>query len=140
MKIKRGVKLENKPDMTPMIDMIFLLIIFFMVSTTLITYKVINIHLPRSSTASVLPGKEGLVIEVRDNNSVTFQEETIPVNMLRKRIGTYLAENPGMKTAIIQGDRKIYYETLIFIMDQLRRAGIENIQLMTEVQSIRMKE
>lgn len=135
MKIKRGVKLENKPDMTPMIDMIFLLIIFFMVSTTLITYKVMNIHLPKSSTAERTPGSEELVIDVKNNNSVIFEEKNVPINSIEKILDSYLLEHPDVKTVVIRGDRKIYYETLITIMDKIRKTGIENIQLLTEVQS-----
>jgi biopolymer transport protein ExbD len=124
------MKLKSAVDITSAVDIVFLLVIFFMVSSTFIMNPGMKIDLPKSKTADARPGKD-IVITVKPNDSIFVNSDPVRIDslaeVLRRRVRE---ENKDM--VIIRGDRTIPYQTLIAVMDACRSIGITRINLSTE--------
>lgn len=111
-------------DLTPLIDVVFLLIIFFMVSTTFDKYGKINIDLP---TANVEQQSE-------DNKSIEIvidKDEKYFINRNGKIEPININDLPsiliGVKEATISGDKNLKYQIIIDTVAKLKNAGVENL-------------
>ncbi len=116
-------------DITPLIDLTFNMIIFFMVSFSLGAQSSITVHLPKA----VQSGAERsgpLVVSVTGENEVFINDmkygKDVIADEFRKR-----RKEIGGGTVIIRGDRKADYEMIIKVMDDLNRAGIPKFILST---------
>ena len=124
---------ERKPptlSMAPMIDCVFLLLIFFMVSTTFAPMPGIRVQLPPPGT----PTKEkpkGLVIKI-DNPTVSDKDGTMLLNgevvQFDEMFGRLLNADEQQKTMlIIQSQRDVLHEQIVRVMDVAQDAGIDKI-------------
>lgn len=121
------LKTQSKADLVPMIDVVFQLVIFFMISSVFNVAPGIALQLPESETSDNIP-QTPLIVTVVSN-------EECYVN---KDLGT-LEELPLMlqnqeytgKSVILQGNSQLPYQLLITAMDKLRLAGFESISLKT---------
>jgi biopolymer transport protein ExbD len=127
MKLKSRYKHRALIDITSLIDLVFLLVAFFMVTSSLGSESSITVHLPRAVQAGdYRPGN--IIVTVNENDEVFIDDVKIDKNML-------LAEFKGRKetlkdgTVIIRGDRKSSYETIVSIIDKLNQAGIPKFSI-----------
>lgn len=130
MDFRRHLKVKSSVELTSAVDVVFLLVIFFMVSSTFIMNPGMKIDLPRSKTADARPGRD-IVITVRGNDAIFVNADPVRLealpDVLRRRLQE---ENKDM--VVIRGDRTISYQTLISVMDACRSVGITRINLSTE--------
>jgi len=115
---------SNEPDLTPLTDCVFLLLIFFMVSTTFIATKGISVDLPRGSGES-RPTKDVNIVVDRDG-VIQVNGQTTAVPELAERIGAVMEAN-NTRNAILEADRAVLHERIVEIMDVARGKGIEGI-------------
>jgi len=127
MKLKSRYKHRALIDITSLIDLVFLLVAFFMVTSSLGSESSITVHLPRAVQAGdYKPGN--IIITVNDNDEVFIDDIKIEKGML-------LSELKGRKetlkdgTVIIRGDRKSSYEVIVSIIDKLNQAGIPKFSI-----------
>jgi biopolymer transport protein ExbD len=116
-------------DITPLIDLTFNMIIFFMVSFSLGVQSSITVHLPRA----VQSGDEHtgpVVVSVTDKNEVFINDVAVKRESLVEEF-TKRKKELGRETVLIRGDREADYETIIKVMDGLNRAGIPKFILST---------
>lgn len=129
MKIKRPSRQKSMIDMTPVIDVVFQLLTFFMITSTVIKTSAINVDLPSSRTSDAQPILEA-VITLYKNGSVTLNDEPITLDKVGPSIrDLYLQENELVVT--IRGDQGIPYGTLIDVMDTVRMTGVKRMSLAT---------
>lgn len=118
-------------NLIPMIDVVFQLVIFFMVSTTFIVNPGIPLVLPGSTTAEpVVMTKLVVTIVSRDEiylNKDRRNLESLP-EALREISGE---ERNHIKTVVVEGDRTVSYELMIQVLDVLRKAGFKGVNLRT---------
>lgn len=130
MQFKRFSKLKYSIDITSAVDIVFLLVIFFMVSSTFIMNPGMKIELPKSKTADARPGKD-IIISIREDEKIFVNSDLVSLDnlseVLRRRVSE---ENKDM--VIIKGHKTIRYQTLISVMDACRSIGITKINLSTE--------
>ena len=127
---KYTTKLKHKAiiDLTSLIDLIFLLVAFFMVTSTLGSESSITVNLPRAVKASEY--KRGtLVVSVRDNNEIFIKDKKVKKKELLQRLKALKGKNTG--PVIIRGDKKADYDIIIYVMDNLNRAGMPKFSLST---------
>ena len=119
------------PDLTPMIDCVFLLLIFFMVSTVFITTKGLSVDLPSSQRAEEKPGKDVNIIVEEDGTIEVNGVKIADMDELAKRIKKVM-QAEITRNAILQAHPKILHKTVIKVMDVARGQGIEAIAFATE--------
>lgn len=122
-RFKRRV-FESSIEITPLIDLVFLLIIFFLIATTTDNIKSIKINFPEAETGSKLKS-EKIVITVDENNMIYVNREKYTLNQLDK----YLKKLGDEKIFQINGDKKSSYNTIVKVMDLLRKNGYNKIIL-----------
>ena len=116
-------------SLVPLIDVVFQLVVFFMVSTTFILTPGIDLIFPESSSAeSVIMSK--IVITVVSRNELYLNKEQYDLNGLDARLKEMPSEETS-KTVILEGDRSIPYELLVSVLDILRINGYRGINLRT---------
>jgi biopolymer transport protein ExbD len=115
--------------MVPMIDVVFQLIIFFMVATTIIITPGIALVLPSSATAEPT-AMSRLVVTVVSREEVYINKERYNMRSLNARLaGVTAKERAEIKSVVLDGDRAISYSLLVEVLDALRRNGFKAINL-----------
>jgi len=131
MRFRRRLATQSTPNLIPMIDVVFQLVVFFMVSTTFIITPGISLVLPSSQTAeSVAMSK--LVITVVARDEIYYNKEQHTLSSLDSRLQEITeAEKEQIKTVVLEGDRTISYSLLVEILDVLRINGFKGVNLRT---------
>ena len=130
MNFKKKKSPEINLEITPLVDVIFLLLIFFVLSTQFIDVKSMSIDLPSidKKTMSNLP-ENRVKIEISKEGDVLINNiilDTFSLKSLNKELRSI---SPEIKTAIISADSDAKYQYLVTIMESLNRNGFENIQI-----------
>ena len=117
-------------DMTPMLDIGFIMLIFFIVTATFVKESGIDVTRPDAETA-VKQSRVGILIAIRNNNEVWINRRQIDLAAVRANVERLHAENP-QGGAVIQADKDAQTGTLIEVMDQVRLAGVGSISIAAE--------
>ncbi len=129
MRFRRRLAAETSLNMVPMIDVVFQLIIFFMVATTIIITPGIALVLPSSATAEPT-AMSRLVVTVVSREEVYINKERYNMRSLNARLaGVTANERAEIKSVVLDGDRAISYSLLVEVLDSLRRNGFKAINL-----------
>jgi len=131
MRFKRRLSTLSTPNLIPMIDVVFQLVVFFMVSTTFIITPGISLVLPSSQTAEPVAMSK-LVITVVARDEIYYNKEQHTLGSLSSRLAEITeAEKEQIKTVVLEGDRTISYSLLVEILDVLRVNGFKGVNLRT---------
>jgi len=117
-------------DITPMLDVVFIMLIFFIVTATFIKEAGIEVDKPDAATAEVQE-KASILVAIDENDQVWINRRQVDVRSVRSIIERLHAENPK-GTVVIQADRNSRNDMLVKVMDASRRAGVYNIALATD--------
>lgn len=117
-------------NVTPLVDVMLVLLIIFMVTAPLLTQGV-NIDLPDAKSAPMQQDVEPLVVSIRSNGDVYLQKEKINEDTLIVRIQA-IRENKANTPIYLRGDAKTPYEYIARVMSDLEQAGIQKVGLVTE--------
>lgn len=132
MKISRKHADKARIEMIPLIDVVFLLLvafIFFAMSMTV--NRGIPVTLPVSSAGQVKEN-DCARITIRKNGELFFNREKMNMQALLPRLVLLRRESPGTKI-IISGDREASYESIVSVIDTVKKAGISGLSLQTEL-------
>ena len=113
--------------MAPLIDMVFILLIFFLVTTSFVKETGIDVHRPTASTA-VSKNKTTILIAIDPQNRIFMDRHEIDVRAVRANMARNLAENPGGAVVVV-ADTASSTGTAIMVMDGCRMAGAKNVSL-----------
>jgi biopolymer transport protein ExbD len=129
--VKFSIKRRVGPtlNITPLIDVVLLLLIFFMISTTFIIQPGINVNLPETVTSEKHSGKEIVVVITKDN-TVYLNEKKIDKNYILERFKTEQDKNPNV-LLIIKADKEVAHGHVVEIMDLAKQAGISRQAIAT---------
>ncbi|NOX42888.1 MAG: biopolymer transporter ExbD [Gammaproteobacteria bacterium] len=134
MNIRPSKKEELDVNITPLIDVVFLLLIFFMVSTTFKHENEITISLPESSSKS--PPKENNIIEIAiDAKGTYYIDKRQVVNTELKTVMLALEKIAGDRkapTILISADAQTPHQSVIVAMDAARQLGFVNLSIATK--------
>ena len=117
-------------DITPMLDIVFIMLIFFIVTATFVKESGIDVTRPDAETA-VKQNRVAILIAIRDNNEVWINRRQVDLASVRANVEKLHAENP-LGGAVIQADREAETGVLVEIMDQVRLAGVGAISIAAE--------
>jgi biopolymer transport protein TolR len=119
-------------NVTPMVDVMLVLLIIFMVSAPLLTVGV-PIDLPQSEAKSLDQDKEPLTISVNDKGQVFLQNSEIKVDELVEKLKAVAQARGGTEARVyVRGDKKVDYGTMMRVMGRLSGAGFHRVALVTE--------
>src|SRR5690348_3926587 len=129
---RRGVMAEI--NVTPMVDVMLVLLIIFMISAPLLTVGV-PLDLPQTQAKSLDQDKEPLTISVNSEGQWYLQNTEIAVDDILPKLQAITAARGGMEERIfVRGDRKVDYGTVMRVMGRLSGAGFHRVALVTEVE------
>ena len=122
-------------NVTPMVDVMLVLLIIFMVSAPLLTVGV-PIDLPQTQASSLdQTDKEPLAVSVNTNGQVFLQNTEIPLEELVPKLKAIAAARGGSDERIyVRGDKTVDYGTVMKVMGRLSAAGFRRVALVTEVE------
>jgi biopolymer transport protein ExbD len=115
------------PDLTPLIDVVFQLLVFFLLTTTF-TLTAIPLDLPVARTGAVDAGDAPLILSITKDERVFIGESLIPDERLMALLRERLALNADL-TVQIRGDVEASYGRLVEVLDACRAAGIQQVAL-----------
>ena len=121
---------ESSVDITPMLDVVFIMLIFFIVTATFIKESGIDVDKPEAATA-VVQEKASILVAIDAEDRVWINRRQVDVRSVRSIIERLHAENPK-GTVVIQADGNSRNEVLVQVMDASRRAGVFDIALAAE--------
>jgi biopolymer transport protein TolR len=131
---RRRHGIMSEINVTPMVDVMLVLLIIFMVSAPLLTVGV-PIDLPQSQAKSLDQDKEPLTVSVNLQGEIFLQETKIGVDELVAKLKAITETRGGMDERIyVRGDRKVDYGTVMRVMGRLSAAGFRRVALVTEVE------
>ena len=120
-------KEDTAIDLTPMLDVVFIMLIFFLVSTSFVKESGIQINRPSASTA-VKKERANILVAISEVGDVWMQKRKVDVRSVRAHIERLRAEIPEC-SVVIQADKGSKNGLLVEVMDQIRAAGVTNISL-----------
>ena len=104
MKFKRKNRVHSPPDLTPLIDVVFLLLIFFMISTSFVDNPGIKVNLPKANSDVIKKETGDIRVSVAKNGSIVVDGQKIKINQLKK-IFSDAADSSKQTTVIIKADK-----------------------------------
>ena len=119
-------------NVTPMVDVMLVLLIIFMVAAPLLTVGV-PIDLPQTQAKSMDQDREPLTISVNDKGQVFLQNSEIKLDELVAKLKA-IAKNGFEERVYVRGDRKVDYGTVMKVMGRLSAAGYRRVALVTELE------
>jgi biopolymer transport protein ExbD len=124
---RRSKREAKELNIAPLIDMVFILLIFFLVNTSFVKETGIDVSRPAASTATV-QSKATILIAVDQNNRVFMDHREIDPRAVRANVERALAENPEGAVVVV-ADKTSNTGMAIQVMDGCRMAGAKNVSL-----------
>lgn len=129
MKFQRRLKPDSAVNLVPMIDVVFQLLVFFMVSSTFNLTPALTLTLPESRTAesTAVPS---LTITIQDAQNIWVNQELNSLVTLERRLSGYSPEErQALQTVQVLGAETVSYQLLVQVLDALRLAGFQGVSL-----------
>ena len=118
---------ENEINITPMLDVVFIMLIFFIVTASFVKEAGIDVNRPDAETA-VRKERANILIAISENNEIWIDQRMVDPRAVRANIERLRAENPE-GSVVIQADKRSVTETLVLVMDAARQAGVYDVAI-----------
>jgi len=122
---------EAEIDLTPMLDVVFIMLIFFIVTASFVKEAGIDVTRPQASTAT-RKERGNILIAITANDQIWMDRRQVDPRALRANIERMHAENP-QGSVVIQADKDSKNGLLVQVMDAARSSGVSNVSLAAEV-------
>ena len=118
-------------NITSLIDVVLLLLIFFMISTTFVLTPGLKVDLPKSSVEEIAQEKEDIVVVVTEDNKILIGEELFDSETLYEELKMLKEENPEANL-IIQADEFANHGSVVIVMDNAKKSGFTKLSIATK--------
>jgi biopolymer transport protein ExbD len=129
-KNKAAEEEQNAIDLTPMLDVVFIMLIFFIVTASFIKEPGIEVNAPLATTAE-LKKNASILIAITDTNQIWLDNQRIDVRSIKNHMERLLAENPA-GAVVIQADEKTNIETMTKVAQAATEAGALDVSVSTK--------
>ena len=119
---------ENEINLTPMLDVVFIMLIFFIVTASFIKEAGIDVNRPDAPVTETKPEDANILVMITSTDEIWIDRRLIDPRAVRANIERLHAENPK-GTVVIQADKRSTNKMLVTIMDASRQAGVYNISI-----------
>jgi biopolymer transport protein ExbD len=123
---------ETNIDLTPMLDVVFILLIFFVVTASFLKENAMDIEGQDPNNNPPPPSLDdpkNVLIQIDARNQIFFNQERVDISAIRARVASSRAENPSA-SVIIRPDKQSSAEVLVSAMNSAREAGVSTISVM----------
>lgn len=127
--ISQVIEEEGNIDLTPMLDVVFIMLIFFIVTANFIKETGVDVNRPDSSTATT-QDKASILVAIKNNGEIWIDNRRIDVRQVRANIERLIAENP-QGSLVVQADQKATADLVVKVLDAAREAGVYDAALAT---------
>jgi biopolymer transport protein ExbD len=121
---------EAAIDLTPMLDVVFIMLIFFIVTTSFVKEAGIDVLKPKAQKSESKPTAT-IFVAIRSNGEIWLDKRAVDVERVGATIEKLLAESPT-DTVIVQADKEAKHGVVVSVMDQIKLAGIDKISIAAE--------
>ncbi|WP_372872577.1 ExbD/TolR family protein [Shewanella sp.] len=118
---------EAKVDMTPMLDIIFIMLIFFIVTTSFVKPMGIDYNKPENAQKSNSKG-DNILITVNKSGMVTMEGRLVDMERVTANVERKLAETPGA-AVLIQAEGETLHGVVVGVMDRVKTAGVSKVSV-----------
>lgn len=128
-----SLQTDEKPVLMiiPMIDIIFFLLVFFMMSMlTMVTQKTIALNLPKTTVAKVDTTKT-VPVSVTKDGQIYVEQDPVTLEELSSRLAT-MKNGDEKLTVVLRGDTDVNYGAVVSVMEVIRLSGIERVSMATD--------
>ena len=122
---------EDAVNLTPMLDVVFIMLIFFIVTASFVKEAGIDVNRPSAATAE-RKEKGNILVAISENNQIWIDRRQVDPRALRANIERMHAENPN-GAVVIQADEESKNKLLVQVMDAARTVGVKNVSIAAEV-------
>jgi len=126
---KRALTAQAEIQMTPLIDMVFILLIFFVVTTSFVSETGLDIQRPQSSSSEIQP-HENIPIAIGADGRITVDGRRVGLLSIRPFLQKRLRIQPGLAVVLV-ADKAVSVDRVVRVMDEIRAAGIREVALAT---------
>ncbi len=121
---------SDEINVTPLMDIVFIMLIFFIVTSTFVKEPGIEINRPEAQTAKERK-LAGILVAISSENEIWINKEKVPLDAVKVAVEKLKQENPKA-TAVIQVDTGAQSRYLVEVTNQIRNAGVDEIAVSTE--------
>jgi biopolymer transport protein ExbD len=131
MQFRRPRRDDARIEITPLVDMVFLLLIFFMLSTTFIVTPGIKVNLPQSSAEKVSQEHNEVQVVITEDNKVFVEDTLVDMGRLEQRLAEVARRTP-QTLVIIKADAKSLHGKVVEVMDIAKQSGLNRLAIATQ--------
>ena len=124
---------NDEINVTPLMDIVFIMLIFFIVTSTFVKEPGDDVQRPEAQTAKVRK-LASILVAITADNEIWINKEQVELEQVRINVESLKQENPK-GTAVVQVDAKADSRYLVEVVDQIRAAGVEDVAVSTEDRS-----
>lgn len=122
---------HKTPNLTPLIDIVFLLLVFFMLTAHFVKDQSLDIALPEANSATNLEDQGALEIVINNNGDILIDKKNIKSDELTTALQQSL-QGRSNKQVILRGDKNSKLDLTVQVMDAARKAGAESLDIITD--------
>ena len=123
-----GEEEENEINLTPMLDVVFIMLIFFIVTASFVKEAGLDVNRPDAPVTETKPEDANILVAITADDQIFIDRRLIDPRAVRANIERLHAENP-QGSVVIQADKESKTDTLIQVMDAARSAGVFNVSI-----------
>lgn len=124
---------DSDVNVTPLLDIVFIMLIFFIVTATFIKEPGVDVTRPEALTAED-QRLVSILVAIDSTNTIWINRKEVPLDSVRATLERLRRENPR-GSAVIQADGKAHSEYLVDVLEQIRAAGVEDVVAVSTVKS-----
>jgi biopolymer transport protein ExbD len=132
MGFRRRIQESPKVDLTPMIDVVFLLLIFFMISTTFIERPGLNINLPTSNAEQITQTNNEVQVYLAENGDIYLERERTSLADLLHYLQSFDPVKTKKMTFLLMADKAARHGKVVQLMDAAKTAGFGSLAIATD--------
>lgn len=126
----RGSGPMSDINVTPLVDVMLVLLIIFMVTAPLMQ-RGVQVELPRANAGSISYDEKQLMITVTANGRIQLQDQSLTLSELREKLSALRENNPNVEV-FLSGDRSVRYEAVVQTIAAVKAAGITKLGMVTD--------
>lgn len=122
---------RNGLNLTPLIDIVFLLLVFFMLTAHFVQEETLDIELPKAETSNADPEESLVEVVINPEGTLQVDGETVAAEELEEVLRGAL-HAPGRKSVRLRGDNEAHFGLAVRVIDSARKAGAQSLDILTE--------